>query len=159
MKKIVAILVVMPRWGIATRKPVETAGDNTLGPREGDCMVVPCKRRRRRRLHCSIGWDEIPRSRIIEDELKPGLHSSALRCNLARYCIINSARITRRFTKAYMSTQREVFEGQTKARRAKRGGLWNGGPGVLPQKFTKNLYCKWCNLSCSCAIFVNTISL
>ena len=38
---------------------------------------------------------------------------------------------------AYMSTQREVFEGQTAARRAKRGGLWKGGPGVLPRKFSK----------------------
>ena len=37
----------------------------------------------------------------------------------------------------YMSTQREVFEGQTMARRAKRGGLWKGGPGVLPWKFSK----------------------
>ena len=37
----------------------------------------------------------------------------------------------------YMSTQREVFEGQTAARRAKRGGLWKGGPGVLPRNFSK----------------------
>ena len=55
-----------------------------------------------------------------------------------------------------MSTQREVFEGQTTARRAKRGGLWKGGggsggpppeisemgfgrggPGVLPRKLSK----------------------
>ena len=40
-------------------------------------------------------------------------------------------------TGAYMSTQREVFEGQKTARRAKRGGLWKGGPGVLPRKFSK----------------------
>ena len=38
---------------------------------------------------------------------------------------------------AYMSTQREVFEGQTAARQAKRGGLWKGGPGVLPLTFSK----------------------
>ena len=38
---------------------------------------------------------------------------------------------------SYMSTQGEVFEGQTTARRAKRGGLWKGGPGVLPRKFSK----------------------
>ena len=38
---------------------------------------------------------------------------------------------------SYMSTQREVFEGQTMARRAKGGGLWKGGPGVLPRKFSK----------------------
>ena len=40
-------------------------------------------------------------------------------------------------TMAYMSTQREVFEGQKMARRAKLGGLWKGGPGVLPRKFSK----------------------
>ena len=37
----------------------------------------------------------------------------------------------------YMSIQREVFEGQTTARRAKRARLWKGGPGVLPRKFSK----------------------
>ena len=36
-----------------------------------------------------------------------------------------------------MSIQREVFEGQTTARRAKRGGLWKGGPGVSPGNFQK----------------------
>ena len=40
-------------------------------------------------------------------------------------------------TLPYMSTQREVFEGQTTARRAKRGGLWKGGSRVLPRKFSK----------------------
>ena len=38
---------------------------------------------------------------------------------------------------AYMSTQREVFEGQTTARRAKRGGLWKGVRGASPGNFHK----------------------
>ena len=58
---------------------------------------------------------------------------------------------------AYMSTQREVFEGQTAACRAKRA--LEGGSGGPPPEFFKTLYCKWCNLSYSSAIFVNTISL
>ena len=40
----------------------------------------------------------------------------------------------------YMSTQREVFEGQTTARRVKRGGLWKGGRGgggLSPGNFQK----------------------
>ena len=38
---------------------------------------------------------------------------------------------------SYMSTQREVFEGQATARRAKRDVLWKGGLGALPRKFSK----------------------
>ena len=38
---------------------------------------------------------------------------------------------------SYMSTLREIFEGQTTARRAKRGGLRKGGPGVLLGNFQK----------------------
>ena len=33
-----------------------------------------------------------------------------------------------------------------------------GGSGGAPPEFFKNLYCKWCNVSYSWAIFVNTIS-
>ena len=40
-----------------------------------------------------------------------------------------------RFT--YMSTQRKNFEGQTTARRAKRGGLWKGVRGLSPEIFQK----------------------
>ena len=62
-------------------------------------------------------------------------------------------------THAYMSTQRESFEGQnggppSEARRASEGG--SGGP---PPEIFKNLYCKWCNLRYFWAIIVNTISL
>ena len=37
---------------------------------------------------------------------------------------------------AYMSTQREVLEGQTGSHRAKRANF-RRGPGVLPRKFSK----------------------
>ena len=36
-----------------------------------------------------------------------------------------------------MSTQREVFEGQTTARRAKRGGFWKGVRGSSQENFQK----------------------
>ena len=46
---------------------------------------------------------------------------------------------------AYMSTQREVLEGQTGSHRAKRAifGRGSGGP---PPENVKNLHGKWCNL-------------
>ena len=37
----------------------------------------------------------------------------------------------------YMSTQREVLEGQTGSNRAKRAKFGRGGPGVLPRKIQK----------------------
>ena len=59
---------------------------------------------------------------------------------------------------AYMSTQREVLEGQTGSHRAKRANFGRGSGGPPPWNF-KNLHCKWCNLRYSWAIFVNIISL
>ena len=41
------------------------------------------------------------------------------------------------FLTSYMSTQREVFEGQKAARRAKRGRLWKGVRGSSPGIFQK----------------------
>ena len=46
---------------------------------------------------------------------------------------------------AYMSTQREVLEGQTGSHRAKRANFGRGVRGSSPGKF-KNLHGKWCNL-------------
>ena len=40
-------------------------------------------------------------------------------------------------TFAYMSTQREVWEGQTGSHRAKRANFGRGGPEVLPRKISK----------------------
>ena len=46
---------------------------------------------------------------------------------------------------AYMSTQREVLEGQTGSHRAKRANFGRGSGGPPPENF-KNLHGKWCNL-------------
>ena len=46
---------------------------------------------------------------------------------------------------AYMSTQREVLEGQTGSHRAKRANF-GGGSGGPPPENCENLHCKWCNL-------------
>ena len=59
---------------------------------------------------------------------------------------------------AYISTQREVLEGQTGSHRAKELTSEGGSGGRPPENF-KNLHCKWCNLRYSWAIFVNIISL
>ena len=58
-----------------------------------------------------------------------------------------------------MSTQREVFEGQTGSHRAKRVNFGKGGSGGPSPENLKKLHCKWCNLRYSWAIFVNIISL
>ena len=57
--------------------------------------------------------------------------------NICQGTIDDAVGLFQNITNAYMSTQREVFEGQTTTRRAKRGGLWKGGPGVTPRKFSK----------------------
>ena len=59
---------------------------------------------------------------------------------------------------SYMSTQREVLEGQTVSHRAKRANFGRGSGGPPPEN-VKHLYCKWYNLRYSWAIFVNIISL
>ena len=51
------------------------------------------------------------------------------------------------------------FRGTNGGPSSEAGRALEGESGGPPPEIFKNLYCKWCNLSYSSAIFVNTISL
>ena len=93
---------------------------------------------------------------------RPGLRHNA---NYVAYVQIPGCPLCSIFAHStHVNPERSLRGTNCTARRAKWGGLRKGGPGGdasggPPPEIFKNLYCKWCNLSYSWPIFVNTISL
>ena len=84
--------------------------------------------------------------RVFRAEQALLLKKNASTMNIAHVSMAQiAAPINVRADKAYMSTQREVLEGQTGATERSEPTSERGSGGPPPENF-KNLHGKWCNL-------------